>query len=117
MSYIFHAAWKKSVIFMISFRVDEVARELGKIREKVAEKQQKKAEASEASAEGESESDSDVDGTTKLAVGKKVPEVRLSGKVQTQLEELMLEGDLLEVTLDENTQIWKLLQVNNSSYP
>ncbi len=100
---------------MISFRVDEVARELGKIREKVAEKQQKKAEASEASAEGESESDSDVDGTTKLAVGKKVPEVRLSGKVQTQLEELMLEGDLLEVTLDENTQIWKLLQVNNSS--
>merc|ERR1719278_1251250 len=30
--------------------------------------------------------------------------------MQTQLEEIMLEGDLLETNMDECHQIWKLLQ-------
>ena len=30
--------------------------------------------------------------------------------MRAQLEELMMEGDLLEVTLDETQHIWKLLQ-------
>ena len=60
--------------------------------------------------ESESESGSN---PTKLSsvLSKKVPEIKLSNKIQTQLEEIMLEGDLLEVTMDENHQIWKLLQV------
>merc|ERR1712223_2249035 len=59
--------------------------------------------------ESESESGSK---PTKLSsvLSKKVPEIKLSNKIQTQLEEIMLEGDLLEVSMDENQQIWKLLQ-------
>ncbi|XP_078063186.1 lysine-specific demethylase 5C-like [Mustelus asterias] len=38
------------------------------------------------------------------------PAVELSEAVQQQLEELMVEGDLLEVTLDENHNIWRVLQ-------
>ena len=49
---------------------------------------------------------------TKLAVGKKLPEVKISNKMQNVLEDLLLEGDLLETNMDECHQIWKLLQVN-----
>ncbi|XP_041035523.1 lysine-specific demethylase 5C isoform X2 [Carcharodon carcharias] len=38
------------------------------------------------------------------------PAVELSEAVQQQLEELMVDGDLLEVTLDENHNIWRVLQ-------
>ncbi|XP_038637949.1 lysine-specific demethylase 5C-like isoform X1 [Scyliorhinus canicula] len=38
------------------------------------------------------------------------PAVELSEAVQQQLEELMVDGDLLEVTLDENQNIWRALQ-------
>ena len=51
---------------------------------------------------------------TKLAVGKKLPEVKLSNKMQNVLEDLLLEGDLLETNMDECHQIWKLLQVSKS---
>ncbi|XP_061266174.1 lysine-specific demethylase 5C isoform X14 [Bos mutus] len=38
------------------------------------------------------------------------PVLELPEATRTPLEELMLEGDLLEVTLDENQSIWQLLQ-------
>jgi hypothetical protein len=38
-----------------------------------------------------------------------LPTVQLSKGTQQMLEELMMEGDLLEVTLDETIFLWKLL--------
>jgi len=38
------------------------------------------------------------------------PEISLSPKATKQLETLMLEGDLLEVTMDETQHIWRILQ-------
>ena len=38
------------------------------------------------------------------------PEINLSAKATKQLESLMLEGDLLEVTMDETIHIWRILQ-------
>ncbi|KAL8614742.1 hypothetical protein ACOMHN_055300 [Nucella lapillus] len=38
------------------------------------------------------------------------PVMEMSDTLRVTLEELMMEGDLLEVTLDETTHIWKLLQ-------
>uniref|UniRef100_A0A8C9GQ80 [histone H3]-trimethyl-L-lysine(4) demethylase n=1 Tax=Piliocolobus tephrosceles TaxID=591936 RepID=A0A8C9GQ80_9PRIM len=38
------------------------------------------------------------------------PVLKLPEAIQVSLEELMMEGDLLEVTLDENHSIWQLLQ-------
>ena len=38
------------------------------------------------------------------------PQVKLSHTSLNTLEELMLEGDLLEVSMDEKQQIWRLLQ-------
>ena len=69
-------------------------------------------ETTDADTDTESESGSK---PTKLSSvqSKKIPEIKLSNKMQTQLEEIMLEGDLLEVTMDENHQIWKLLQVRS----
>lgn len=40
--------------------------------------------------------------------------VDLSHIAQARLEDLMMEGDLLEVSLDETQQIWKLLQACNA---
>ena len=37
-------------------------------------------------------------------------EVKLSSKTITTLENLMIEGDLLEVSMDETQHIWRLLQ-------
>lgn len=39
-----------------------------------------------------------------------VPILELSDLARAQLEELMMEGDLLEVSLDETQHIWKILQ-------
>merc|ERR1712025_48972 len=41
---------------------------------------------------------------------KKLPDVKLSNKLLNLLEDLLLEGDLLETNMDECHQIWKLLQ-------
>merc|ERR1712061_349962 len=38
------------------------------------------------------------------------PEVKLSNKSLNTLETLMLEGDLLEVPMDETQHIWRVLQ-------
>lgn len=38
-----------------------------------------------------------------------LPSVQLSKGTQQMLEELMMEGDLLEVTLDETIYLWRLL--------
>lgn len=38
------------------------------------------------------------------------PVLNLPEATRAPLEELMLEGDLIEVTLDENHSIWQLLQ-------
>ena len=38
-------------------------------------------------------------------------EVSLSPRTISELEEVMMEGDMLEVSLDEVTQIWRILQV------
>lgn len=42
------------------------------------------------------------------------PMLELPEATRAPLEELMLEGDLLEVTLDENHSIWQLLQAGQS---
>ena len=36
--------------------------------------------------------------------------MELSDEARIQLEELMMEGDLLEVSLDETQHIWRILQ-------
>ena len=41
------------------------------------------------------------------------PLLDISDTMRAQLEELMMEGDLLEVTLDETQHIWKLLQTQH----
>jgi histone demethylase JARID1 len=38
------------------------------------------------------------------------PVLALSELARAQLEELMMEGDLLEVSLDETQHIWRILQ-------
>ena len=38
------------------------------------------------------------------------PVLELSPVAKVQLEELMMEGDLLEVSLDETQHIWRILQ-------
>ena len=38
------------------------------------------------------------------------PVLELSEMAKLQLEELMMEGDLLEVSLDETQHIWRILQ-------
>lgn len=38
------------------------------------------------------------------------PVLELPDAVRLPLEELLMEGDLLEVTLDESQSIWRLLQ-------
>lgn len=38
------------------------------------------------------------------------PLVKLSELSKAQLEELMMEGDLLEVSLDETQHIWRIIQ-------
>jgi len=38
------------------------------------------------------------------------PVLALSDMARAQLEELMMEGDLLEVSLDETQHIWRILQ-------
>ena len=39
----------------------------------------------------------------------------LSGSKRTELENLLMEGDLLEVTMDEENQLWQLLQQDAES--
>lgn len=40
--------------------------------------------------------------------------IELSENARNKLEELMMEGDLLEISLDETSQIWKILSNTNS---
>ena len=100
-----------------ALRMDEVFKELNKIsnaQEENSQSSKKKAKNDDTTEdETETESESETSGgQPKLTVAKKIPEVKFSNKIQSQLEELMLEGDILEVTMDENQQIWKLLQVS-----
>ena len=39
----------------------------------------------------------------------------LSGSKRTELENLLMEGDLLEVTMDEELQLWQILQQDAES--
>lgn len=41
---------------------------------------------------------------------KDMPEVKLTPKVQVDVENLMMEGNLLEVSLDEAQHLWRILQ-------
>ena len=90
---------------------DEVANELKKLSNEVV-KESKPKDLDE-SYEDTEDTDTDTEGsTTKLSVGKKLPDVKLSNKMQGLLQDLLLEGDLLETSMDESHQIWKLLQVS-----
>lgn len=40
--------------------------------------------------------------------------IHISPQVKQQLEDLLMEGDLLEVSLDETTHLWKLLQASRN---
>ncbi|GIX89785.1 hypothetical protein CEXT_172121, partial [Caerostris extrusa] len=42
--------------------------------------------------------------------------VQLSENMRTQLEQLLMEGDLLEMTLDETQDIWRLLQATRPDF-
>lgn len=42
------------------------------------------------------------------------PSIQLSKGTQQFLEELMMEGDLLEVTLDETVYLWRLLNASRN---
>lgn len=42
------------------------------------------------------------------------PSIQLSKATQEVLEELMMEGDLLEVTLDETVYLWRLLNASKN---
>ncbi|XP_043829808.1 lysine-specific demethylase 5C-like isoform X2 [Dromiciops gliroides] len=53
---------------------------------------------------------SDLDMLLSLLPQLKGPVLELPEAARAPLEELMIEGDLLEVTLDENHSIWQLLQ-------
>lgn len=58
---------------------------------------------------------------SKGKISMHVPLLSLSELVRAQLEELMMEGDLLEVSLDETQHIWRILQATkppqNYKYP
>jgi len=45
-----------------------------------------------------------------------VPLLSLTEGVRVQLEELMMEGDLLEVSLDETQHIWRILQATKPRF-
>ena len=64
--------------------------------------------------EGEESSDSETEAGSprkrSLAPDPSV-EIRLLSRTVTELEEVMMEGDMLEVSLDEVTHIWRILQV------
>jgi len=99
-------------------RTAEVSEELKKLNDTEANgRKEKKTKGDESSMDETTDADTDTESEsgskpTKLSSvqSKKIPEIKLSNKMQTQLEEIMFEGDLLEVTMDENHQIWKLLQ-------
>merc|ERR1711941_187230 len=63
--------------------------------------------------EGEESSDSETEAGSprkrSLAPDPSV-EIRLLSRTVTELEEVMMEGDMLEVSLDEVTHIWRILQ-------
>ena len=68
-------------------------------------------ESAEDSTEDTDMSDTENSAMAKLSAMKKLPDVKLSNKLLNLLEDLLLEGDLLETNMDECHQIWKLLQV------
>ena len=97
-----------------ALKSDEVVIELKKFKELELQNNGNHSKNKELEESENSESESDLDGQPKLSAVKKIPEVKLSGKTQTLLEDLLLEGELMEVSMDENQQIWKLLQVKYS---
>ncbi|GBL86485.1 hypothetical protein AVEN_120437-1, partial [Araneus ventricosus] len=44
------------------------------------------------------------------------PVLQLSEPVRLQLEQLLMEGDLLEMSLDESGDIWRLLQATRADF-
>lgn len=50
-----------------------------------------------------------------LPQNEKTPFLEMSIGSRALLEDLMLEGDLLEVTLEEELSIWRLLQVSQTA--
>ena len=52
----------------------------------------------------------DIEAVSPLSASEPAQPVNLREDLRGELEELMFEGDLLEVTLDETQQIWQLLQ-------
>ena len=98
---------------------DDVANELKKLSS--AANEVKESSKNKENTDGESAVEDDTEDTdmsdtensaTKLSATKKLPEIKLSNKLLNLLEDLLLEGDLLETNMDECHQIWKLLQVN-----
>ena len=90
---------------------DEVSSELKKLSNEIVKESNKKEQMDESDDTEDTDTETD-NSATKLAVGKKLPEVKISNKMQNVLEDLLLEGDLLETNMDECHQIWKLLQVS-----
>ncbi|XP_051864987.1 lysine-specific demethylase 5C [Pristis pectinata] len=74
---------------------------------------EQKAEAVDWTGEGK-EADSNATAADAEELRLDCPAVQLSETQQQQLEELMVDGDLLEVTLDESHNIWRVLQAVRS---
>lgn len=92
-------------------KTDEVATELKKLTTDNDSPKSGGKKTLDDSVEDDTDETDDESRPTKLSAGKRLPEVKLSAKTLSLLEDLMLEGDMMEVTMDENLQIWKLLQV------
>ena len=100
---------------------EDVANELKKLSS--AANEVKESSKNKENTDGESAAEDDTEDTdmsdtensaTKLSAMKKLPDVKLSNKLMNLLEDLLLEGDLLETNMDECHQIWKLLQVKEN---
>ncbi|XP_006002433.1 lysine-specific demethylase 5C isoform X2 [Latimeria chalumnae] len=91
----------------------EVTKEMIALKESSKNEQNLKKESresEESTAENGSTTTSDEHMISSCLPRLEGPVIELSPGVRQQLEELMMEGDLLEVTLDENHSIWRVLQ-------
>ena len=101
-------------------KTDEVAMALNKLSDfsSFDSKNDSENDSSMDESANESESEQGASGKSKkqvlltTKVKKEMPEVKISKKAQTQLEDLLLEGDILEVAVDETLHIWRILQAS-----
>ncbi len=98
-------------------KTDEVANALNKLSEMSSLDPKNDSENDSSMDESANESEAEGGSSSKKMLlttkaKKEMPEVKVSPKILAQLEELLLEGDVLEVAIDETLHIWKILQAS-----